>query len=298
MDYVPGGNLSKLGALSQVEVLRLLTQLSSALVYLHGRHPPLVHRDIKPDNILIQARNPLRVKLGDFGLAKDSEDLNTRCGSRPYLAPEIGFRDSYGPFTPPPYTKAVDIWSLGVVMLRYAGQGSMPKCYNYDNSYWYQVIEHVIHQPDSAVMNIIQHMVVYDANMRISAAACHERAVALGNSAPQMVCPASENYESVLTGNADPFAGLPPITSTIIGPTEISRVCSDVHRAIWNQEVNGGPSHGLYGALATSSTVRPAAYVTIKLERHHGFDPLQYFQHCTMLLSTSIADRMSLTRFS
>lgn len=173
MDFVPGKTLKEAGTLSRSEVAILLAQLSSALVYLHGRSPPLVHRDIKPANILIQSRNPLWVKLGDFGLAKDSEDLMTRCGSDPYLAPEIVLRPRLGPFSPK-YTQAVDIWSLGVVGLQYAGQGRLPECYHGDLTYFGQVVDHVENQPNDALMRIIKNMVVSNPSMRLSASRCCE----------------------------------------------------------------------------------------------------------------------------
>jgi serine/threonine protein kinase len=69
MEYVPGGTLADLlekGRPTEAEVLSLGKGLAGALNAVHRRG--LVHRDIKPQNILIQS--PGRAKLIDFGLAR------------------------------------------------------------------------------------------------------------------------------------------------------------------------------------------------------------------------------------
>lgn len=99
------------------ECLVILYQSFSALDYLHGLPQPVVHWDIKPGNILIKHRDPdrnpsyLHVKLSDFGLSKTGS-LKTFCGSKTYSPPNV--EDGCIP-----YTKAVDVWSLGVVILRF-----------------------------------------------------------------------------------------------------------------------------------------------------------------------------------
>lgn len=72
-----------------------------------------MHRDIKPENILLTDRD-LHVKLADFGLAKiigEESFTTTLCGTPSYVAPEV-LADSRHRR----YTRAVDIWSLGVVL--------------------------------------------------------------------------------------------------------------------------------------------------------------------------------------
>ncbi|KAK3068205.1 hypothetical protein LTR53_014419 [Teratosphaeriaceae sp. CCFEE 6253] len=120
MEYVPLGNLEdqhRRHKISEDEAIIVLQQVLSALVFLHEQSPPVVHRDIKPGNLLVQSRKPMHVKLGDFGLSKASEDLTTLCGSPVYLPPELarhhGSKASRSRIL---YSHAVDIWSLGVVI--------------------------------------------------------------------------------------------------------------------------------------------------------------------------------------
>ena len=80
MQYIPGEDLSKLceangGPFPVSVVLRWADQLLDALEYLHERNPPVVHRDIKPQNIKLTVDG--RVVLLDFGLAKSTGSLHT-----------------------------------------------------------------------------------------------------------------------------------------------------------------------------------------------------------------------------
>jgi serine/threonine protein kinase len=146
MEYVPGGDLGQLihdsGYLQQSDVKLIATQMLDALAYLHESN--ITHRDVKPDNILIKTRNPLLVKLTDFGLSKivenDETFLRTFCGTLLYCAPEVyseyGEYDEYGRRLGRQaiarnrkihrrYDHAVDVWSLGGVLF-YALSGSPP----------------------------------------------------------------------------------------------------------------------------------------------------------------------------
>lgn len=145
MEYVPEGDLGKLiqehGAISEPYVKIMARQLIDALGYLHENR--ITHRDVKPDNILIQSTSPeLVVKLTDFGLSKmiDTEQtfLKTFCGTLLYCAPEVysefSTYDDNGrrvrhrerrPINRERYDHAVDVWSLGGVLF-YALTGFPP----------------------------------------------------------------------------------------------------------------------------------------------------------------------------
>jgi serine/threonine protein kinase len=116
MEYAPNGSLDKIleqyiakgKRFMQSQVTHYMQQLSSALDYCHN-DLRIIHRDIKPGNILVDQLGNL--KLGDFGLSKSLNE-NALCatylGSPLYMAPEI-IKGSV-------YTFGVDVWALGCVV--------------------------------------------------------------------------------------------------------------------------------------------------------------------------------------
>ncbi|KAI8381078.1 kinase-like domain-containing protein [Radiomyces spectabilis] len=109
MDYVPGGELFRIlrkqKKFSESVAKFYAAEVILALEYLHSQN--IIYRDLKPENILLDGKG--HVKLTDFGFAKRVDDVTwTVCGTPDYLAPEI--IRSKG------YSKAVDWWSLGVLI--------------------------------------------------------------------------------------------------------------------------------------------------------------------------------------
>jgi serine/threonine protein kinase len=113
MELVEGPTLAerlRRGALSPARTAVLGRTLADALDYVHTRG--IVHRDVKPANILLGPRS--RVRLADFGIARmvDASSLTvtgTTLGTAAYMAPEQLEHHVVG--------TAADVWSLGVILL-------------------------------------------------------------------------------------------------------------------------------------------------------------------------------------
>ncbi len=91
------------------ELKGLYRDLLRALAYLHAPERAIMHRDVKPANILLDAKGTCR--LGDFGLATcfaGRDRFSHQIASRWYRAPEC----LYGARR---YTAAVDLWAAGMV---------------------------------------------------------------------------------------------------------------------------------------------------------------------------------------
>lgn len=104
------------------EGVQILRQLLSALAYLHGKDPSILHRDIKPDNILVQYRRDgeIYVKFGDFGLSRERQTSMSIVGTPTFSPPELFSKSHKNDADGDPtlhYTPSVDIWSLGVTVL-------------------------------------------------------------------------------------------------------------------------------------------------------------------------------------
>ena len=77
------------GNASESDVIRWGTDLCDALVYIHSQQPPIVHRDIKPDNVIITPEG--NAVLVDFGIARRYEagkQDTMKIGTWGYLPPE------------------------------------------------------------------------------------------------------------------------------------------------------------------------------------------------------------------
>jgi serine/threonine-protein kinase len=119
MENVPGGSLDKFWRsygmrLVPVETtVDILKQVCRGLALAHSKTPPIIHRDIKPQNILIgYEADGLRARISDFGLAKRVNKLTlfaTAAGTLAFKPPEV-FTQEKGD------SVAADIWALGVTL--------------------------------------------------------------------------------------------------------------------------------------------------------------------------------------
>jgi WNK lysine deficient protein kinase len=96
------------------EVLkRWAWQILCGLVYLHGHNPPIIHRDLKCDNIFINGSDGV-VKIGDLGLAtmlRSRTAPQSVLGTPEFMAPELYEED---------YDDRVDVYSYGMALLELA----------------------------------------------------------------------------------------------------------------------------------------------------------------------------------
>ncbi|KAH6627386.1 kinase-like domain-containing protein [Chaetomium tenue] len=181
LEYVPGRTLhwqNRTLKFSPNEVLMILDQGLAALSYLHELDPPIIHRDIKPANILVQHRtaDSIHTKLADFGHSKDGHELRTQCGTELYLAPEIQANATIRRDNREPYTTAVDIWSLGVMVYEFAF--GLPDLSLAEGPGWcLAIVEKLQLENDSVLADFLANeMLIIDPAFRNTARQCREAA--------------------------------------------------------------------------------------------------------------------------
>ncbi|XP_059168051.1 uncharacterized protein LOC131950038 isoform X2 [Physella acuta] len=104
------------GAFPEEKNRQYTRQILEGLKYLHGRSPPIIHRDIKGANILL--KDETSVKLTDFGLSKvihSATNARSVHGTYYWMAPEIVSADEKNP-----YDVRADIWSVGCTVVEMA----------------------------------------------------------------------------------------------------------------------------------------------------------------------------------
>ncbi len=113
MEHVPGGTLKdrilKKGSMEAAEAVLLASQIADALGVAHASG--IVHRDVKPQNVLLTADG--EAKVADFGIARAASDAplsnsGLMLGTAKYMSPEQAMGDPLGPGS--------DLYSLGVVL--------------------------------------------------------------------------------------------------------------------------------------------------------------------------------------
>jgi YD repeat-containing protein len=119
MQFMEKGSCTRMvGEFTEAELARFMFQMADALHYLHDQEPPIVHQDIKPDNVLMDQRG--NYLLTDFGistrirktLTKSMGNQTVSSGTTAYMAPER-FSRRLEERAPIP---ANDIFSLGITL--------------------------------------------------------------------------------------------------------------------------------------------------------------------------------------
>ena len=138
-------------------------ELLCALECLHGFG--VIYRDLKPENILVDYVG--HIALCDFGLCKldmkDEDKTNTFCGTPEYLAPELLHGQGY--------TKAVDWWTLGVLL--YEMLTGLPPFYDENTNEMYRkILSEPLHFPGPEIVppaarDLLSKLLDRDATRRL-----------------------------------------------------------------------------------------------------------------------------------
>ncbi|CAL4926973.1 unnamed protein product [Urochloa decumbens] len=119
LELVDGGSLdavvARRGAFPEAALAEVAAQALAGLAHLHARS--VVHRDVKPGNLLVGAAGA-EVKIADFGIAKvlsraGSDSCAAYEGTAAYMSPERFDTERHGHADP----RAADVWGLGVTVL-------------------------------------------------------------------------------------------------------------------------------------------------------------------------------------
>lgn len=119
MEYVAGGSLQDFwrgygNQFVPIEItVEIIKQVCDGLSIAHGNDPPIIHRDIKPQNILVgYDAKGLRACLSDFGLAKQVNPLMLMASARGTLC----FKAPETFVNPMSDSRAGDVWAVGVTL--------------------------------------------------------------------------------------------------------------------------------------------------------------------------------------
>ena len=119
MEYIDGRDLKSLlreqpgRKLTLEKVVELLSGVADALDYAHSLAPPVVHRDLKPGNLLFDKRDG-RLKITDFGLAREVADSMSQLSQKAYSSGTPAYMP-YEQFMGAVPAPSMDIYSLGII---------------------------------------------------------------------------------------------------------------------------------------------------------------------------------------
>ncbi|KAJ3673386.1 hypothetical protein LUZ60_006760 [Juncus effusus] len=136
-EFLRGGDLHQYlkekGALSPATAVNFALDMARGMAYLHNEPNVVIHRDLKPRNVLLVNSSADHLKVGDFGLSKlinvkhsnDIYKLTGETGSYRYMAPEV-FRHRR-------YDKKVDVFSFAMILYEMLeGEPPLSNCEPYE----------------------------------------------------------------------------------------------------------------------------------------------------------------------
>ncbi|KAK3336409.1 kinase-like domain-containing protein [Cercophora scortea] len=173
LDYVPGGELfsylRKFRRFDEDMARFYAAEIVLVLEYLHEQQGGIAYRDMKPENLLLDADG--HIKLVDFGFAKrlgnnDNDhpvETYTLCGTPEYLAPEVIHNKGH--------TTAVDWWALGILIYEFL-TGYPPFWHQNPIEIYKQIVEKPVvfpHDPpiSDAAKDIIRQFCTVDRSRRL-----------------------------------------------------------------------------------------------------------------------------------
>ena len=170
-EYIEGGSLHEWirrdrgGPVTVEQAVEMTRGILAGLQHLHSLSPkPLVHRDLKPGNVLLSGETPL---LTDFGMSRMfSSTAFTQAGGTPAYMPPEAFDDRFSPQT--------DIWAAGVTLYRML-KSELP----FPQRELASLVGAILHKepeplPDSvprAVVNVVMKSMMKDPGRRFQSAA-------------------------------------------------------------------------------------------------------------------------------
>lgn len=181
-EFMSGGSLHHLlhkakTALSTSQQAKIALHVSEGVAYLHSLTPPVVHRDLKSLNIVLDKQ--YNAKLCDFGLTQSMDKTHISLkeggngGSPRYMAPEL--YDPKGKIT-----DKVDVWALGCILVEVFG-GPLPydDCGNVQQILAKVLIEkacpHIPYHLHRGVSKIVEECFHFEIAKRISAQETYSR---------------------------------------------------------------------------------------------------------------------------
>ncbi|KAK5656215.1 hypothetical protein OQA88_4976 [Cercophora sp. LCS_1] len=173
LDYIPGGELftylRKLRRFDEEMARFYAAEIVLVLEHLHENQGGIAYRDMKPENLLLDAEG--HIKLVDFGFAKRLGNNNdehavetyTLCGTPEYLAPEVIHNKGH--------TTAVDWWALGILIYEFL-TGYPPFWHQNPIEIYKQIVEKPVIFPQDppisdAAKDIIRQFCTVDRSRRL-----------------------------------------------------------------------------------------------------------------------------------